>query len=85
MLTASEEGERSVSFNGAVNCRGHTASVLHQYNMNVELFFGTILMGKAEVLGETPVRMPLCPGQISQGPAWDRNLVSAATGRQLTT
>jgi len=47
-------------------------------------FCRTKLKGKTDVVGETPVQMPLCPRQILHGLAWDRNLVSAARGRHLT-
>jgi hypothetical protein len=40
--------------------------------------------GKTEVLGKTPVPVPLCPPQISHGLTRDRTRASAAGGRRLT-
>jgi hypothetical protein len=41
--------------------------------------------GKAEVLREKPVPVPLCPPQIPHGPTRDRNRASAMRGRRLTS
>jgi hypothetical protein len=41
-----------------------------------------ILTGKTEVLGEKPIKVPLCSLKISNGLTWHRNSVSAVKGRR---
>jgi len=44
-----------------------------------------VLRGETAVLGEKPVRVPLCAPQILRGLSWDRKWTSAERGRRLIT
>ena len=54
----------------------------HSYNKHTNLQLETDR--GTEVLGESPVPVPLCPPQVPHGPTRDRARASAMRGRRLT-